>query len=467
MADTTFVDGDLSLANRIVAAWLNDVNKLRYGASSAARGAALLQFIQAGTGATVRDAQTKGREQVSVKDFGALGDGSTNDTANIAKGIAAVLAAGGPALYFPPGTYNYTGLTIADGSSNLELRGDRGGLPILAYTPATGDGITFAGQANNFTARNLSMTSPNSSTGAAFKSNQLSTQPLRNHLYDGVYISGFKSAHVHGGALNWRVLGPCNWTGQGKGVAAGYGFAIGSDATHSFNQLLFDSGIYLSSYQIGLYNINGAQVIWDGGILGTCQYLIRNASGQMYVRAYMEDDNNAPDAIGVLGEGGYTYLEPLRTSLITAANLISDVSHRTHIAGGNPTRVSAYRSAGYSLNGGPTKLPYDTAIENTDTWFSTTNSDVTIANTGFYRVTAPVNFTATGAAQIITAVLYNNGAGVTQSEVNAQSSVAGSFGMTLMWELWLTAGDVIDIRATTSANLALRSAGITVSNLGT
>jgi hypothetical protein len=36
MASTTFVDGDLSAANRIVAAWLNDVNVAVYTALGAA-----------------------------------------------------------------------------------------------------------------------------------------------------------------------------------------------------------------------------------------------------------------------------------------------------------------------------------------------------------------------------------------------------------------------------------------------
>lgn len=69
MADTTFIDGDLSQSNRIVAAWLNDVNNLRYGSGNTARGAALLQFIGAGTGASTTDVQTKLRELPSVTEY--------------------------------------------------------------------------------------------------------------------------------------------------------------------------------------------------------------------------------------------------------------------------------------------------------------------------------------------------------------------------------------------------------------
>ena len=50
---------------------------------AAADGSSLVGFQQAGTGAVVRTAQDKMREWVSVKDFGAVGDGVADDTAAI------------------------------------------------------------------------------------------------------------------------------------------------------------------------------------------------------------------------------------------------------------------------------------------------------------------------------------------------------------------------------------------------
>ncbi|MFM2007615.1 MAG: hypothetical protein RLZZ09_3270 [Pseudomonadota bacterium] len=55
-------------------------------------------FIQAGTGAVTRTAQAKMRDVVSVKDFGAVGDGSTNDSPVLS--AIATWPAG-----FPAGTY--------------------------------------------------------------------------------------------------------------------------------------------------------------------------------------------------------------------------------------------------------------------------------------------------------------------------------------------------------------------------
>lgn len=69
--------------------------------------AAIMTFTQSGTGAVTRTAQDKMRDIVSVKDFGAMGDGVTDDTAAIQAAIAASYA-----IYLPPGNYKISGLTI-------------------------------------------------------------------------------------------------------------------------------------------------------------------------------------------------------------------------------------------------------------------------------------------------------------------------------------------------------------------
>lgn len=58
-----------------------------------------------GDGRTVQD---KLRECISIKDFGALGDGVTDDTAAIQAAINAVIGNSGGALSFPGGTYKIT-----------------------------------------------------------------------------------------------------------------------------------------------------------------------------------------------------------------------------------------------------------------------------------------------------------------------------------------------------------------------
>ncbi|MGL4752168.1 MAG: glycosyl hydrolase family 28-related protein [Aeromonadaceae bacterium] len=67
-------------------------------------GSSKVGFIQSGSGSIPRTAQDKMRELVSVKDFGAVGDGATDDTAAIRAAINALTPAGG-VLHFPKGYY--------------------------------------------------------------------------------------------------------------------------------------------------------------------------------------------------------------------------------------------------------------------------------------------------------------------------------------------------------------------------
>ena len=83
---------------------------------AASTGSGLIGWIQAGIGAVLRWVQDKLRESVSVKDFGAVGDGVTDDTA----AFQAFLDVAGD-LYVNPGTYRLTGKGVI-GSANTHLR---------------------------------------------------------------------------------------------------------------------------------------------------------------------------------------------------------------------------------------------------------------------------------------------------------------------------------------------------------
>ena len=152
MADTTFVDG----ATPVVAAWLNDVNDEVYS-------------------------------RASVKRFGAVGDGVTDDTA----AFNAALAACGIA-YAPSGTYKVE-LSLA--SSNQIVGA---GVNNTKLTP-TGNNKTVitidaTSVAKQFCAlRNLSITNPNSYTtcnGIWFKGTNVFTIN-DDHTLENLYIDGF------------------------------------------------------------------------------------------------------------------------------------------------------------------------------------------------------------------------------------------------------------------------------------
>jgi len=109
---------------------------------AASSGSSLVGFLQAGTGATARTTQAKLRDVVSVKDFGATGDGTTDDTAAIQLAVTYGLA-NNVAVYWPTGTYICGALTASSGGdliwfgeNSAEIK--RTGTDITLISP-TGD----------------------------------------------------------------------------------------------------------------------------------------------------------------------------------------------------------------------------------------------------------------------------------------------------------------------------------------
>ena len=87
-----------------------------------AGGSTLVGFTQEGDGAILRTLQDKGREVVSILDFGGVGDGVTDESEAYAKASA---AADGRAVYFPGRrVYNLDGMPPATGLCRLVGDGD-------------------------------------------------------------------------------------------------------------------------------------------------------------------------------------------------------------------------------------------------------------------------------------------------------------------------------------------------------
>jgi uncharacterized protein YjbI with pentapeptide repeats len=119
-----------------------------------------VSYLPAGTGAVATTVQAKLRETVSVRDFNAVGDGVTDDTAAIQAAITSLSATGGT-VFFPKGTYKTdSGVTLV---SNLTLQGETGAVikpsdsvPLWAYRGVSTNNVkvidlTFEGTGTAFT----------------------------------------------------------------------------------------------------------------------------------------------------------------------------------------------------------------------------------------------------------------------------------------------------------------------------
>jgi hypothetical protein len=81
--------------------------------------ASAVNYNQGGTGAVTRTVQSRLRDYVSVKDFGAVGDGVTDDTLAIQAALDYADTGSNQSsvvtVFIPAGTYIHTGITIAGG----------------------------------------------------------------------------------------------------------------------------------------------------------------------------------------------------------------------------------------------------------------------------------------------------------------------------------------------------------------
>lgn len=85
----------------------------------AGAGTSLVGYLLNATGAVGRTLRDKLHEVISVKDFGAAGNGTADDTQALQYAVN-FCAANGLELFLPQGTYKYTALTVAGG---LTMRG--------------------------------------------------------------------------------------------------------------------------------------------------------------------------------------------------------------------------------------------------------------------------------------------------------------------------------------------------------
>lgn len=140
--------GGLWLTVRGFITWM----KGRWDALTGANGASLVGFTQAGTGAVARTVQDELRQRVSAKQFGAVGDGITDDTAALQAAINAA-ASGSKKLYLPAGTYKTTsglsfGAPIRIFGDGADVASETG--TVIKPTQSSGIALAFTNAAGSF-----------------------------------------------------------------------------------------------------------------------------------------------------------------------------------------------------------------------------------------------------------------------------------------------------------------------------
>lgn len=251
-------------------------------------------FIQAGTGAATRTMQDKARESVSVLDFGAVGNGTADDTSAIQAAITSLTAGG--MVKFPRGTYKVTSqLNVA--VSGVWLQGEGRGATTISSSasghtiqiatglsfveihdmtitrssyPATSgqDGIHFT----NLTERALVENVEVSRHWDGIRCGITSFSKLRANLINNCYANGIHVTNADGaGGLQWTLID--NLTQQCNGWGVLYEVPSGTASVGEIiNQATFANklgGMAFkgtdSSHAINAIRIHGGFIGQDGG----------------------------------------------------------------------------------------------------------------------------------------------------------------------------------------------------------
>lgn len=255
-----------------------------------------MDFLQAGTGAVKRSVESKLRDVVSVKDFGAVGDGVTDDTAAIQAAIN-VFTNGSGRVYFPRGTYKVTE-TITVAKDGIGLIGEGMRVTFLSFVPTADDICLFIGKGGEGTSdggiisecsvEGLFFTSPNTS----FKKTAIELKDCGETKVSNIKIGVIGSWSGGAGSIGIRIRGRQFFVVDYASVGADIPIVIGYNdnspslcadlfefrkmllsAKAGFPNILIENKVVLTNTKFSHVSTNGGDycVKWDDSTAGTPQ----------------------------------------------------------------------------------------------------------------------------------------------------------------------------------------------------
>ena len=153
------------------------------------------EYNQGGSGAVTRSVSSRLSDRVSVKDFGAVGNGTTDDTTACQNALDYMLSSGRRGnLFFPPGDYLISDTLTVEGLS-IGVEGEASELSSV-ITAAHLSGPVFRMKDRNAVCRFLNITSTSARQAAALSDNHgilieaddVAGQAADRGLYDNLYI---------------------------------------------------------------------------------------------------------------------------------------------------------------------------------------------------------------------------------------------------------------------------------------
>ena len=369
------------------------------------------------TGSTAsRTLEARFSDIVNLKDFGAIGDGSTDDTAAITAWLAALTT--GKAGFVPAGTYKFTSALTKTNNSHFSIAGAGGQESTLLYAGANttndiitlGDGVTEVGGVYLSNFRLDSSTTMTGGNGlrlrqivrSALNNVVIGGQDGNNKLYDGIFFdqadqvtwNGFDVKTLHDGV---KIVGGSSgpranlFMMQGKILQCGrYGLLIGggfgglyvdatdiiANASHNVvidqslaatgnRELFFGPGCFIDS------SVAGSGVHFDNGMAanGYVQFSGTWVSGNAVHGINITSTEVAASRIQVSGGTLFSNVDGIRVSSTGPTVSVYSCKIRNNSGWGVNANVAAH-----SVEVGPC-----TFISNSSGNINTTNEPATFS----------------------------------------------------------------------------------------
>jgi len=243
-------------------------------------------FLQTGTSAVTRTWQDKLTDWRSVKDFGAVGNGSTDDTTAIQACITAVGVTGGT-VWFPKGTYKISSaLNVTAG--NTCLQGEGYGGSILTTNSTTADmivvGTGTVSSVANVAVRDLAFrTSVTRADGAAVAMNGCYVGEVTgcntSGMFRGITVKGtskiiFLERNYIASPVPSTGIG-IYLTGNSNDIYMTNNFVIGDVATQPSAGIVIDNASGVWGYNTDTFQTNNGLYIspGNGQLVENCFFL--------------------------------------------------------------------------------------------------------------------------------------------------------------------------------------------------
>lgn len=224
---------------------------------------------------------------ISVKDFGAVGDGVNNDTTAVQNAINAAGSAGGGIVYFPPGTYAINA-ALTMGSSGVSLVGAGHFTTIIKSSGGALNAIT-ATSCNGFRIVDLQIAHATTSTAAAIQLASCGVAGTGSVLLDNLLISGYRTGLNLTGTTGALFVRGCNISTPNTN-AAERAIEFNSSGSHFFVTNNFLSAGAAGGFGIEFVGSSSTHYILGNSIVGNAA-AIRIEGGSFTGNTLVVDQN--------------------------------------------------------------------------------------------------------------------------------------------------------------------------------